>query len=188
MRRWCWLVLALCMLGGPSVAADYPTRPVTIIVPFPPGGGVDAMARVVADKLSAAFKQQFVVDNRGGAGGTLGTRAVKTAAPDGYTLLLGHTARSRSIRRSIRRPASIRKRILKRSASLPTSRSLCSRIHPFRQDDRRIHRARQKESRQAQCRNLRSRHRRLHDSGAVQIADGHGISDHSLQGHCACHE
>jgi len=91
MRRWWWLVLALAMLAGPAGAADYPTRPVTIIVPFPPGGGVDAMARVVADKLSAAFKQQFVVDNRGGAGGTLGTRAVKTAAPDGYTLLLGHT-------------------------------------------------------------------------------------------------
>jgi tripartite-type tricarboxylate transporter receptor subunit TctC len=74
-----------------AAAADYPARPVTIIVPFPPGGGVDAMARVVADKLSIAFKQQFVVDNRGGAGGTIGTKAVKGAAADGYTLLLGHT-------------------------------------------------------------------------------------------------
>jgi tripartite-type tricarboxylate transporter receptor subunit TctC len=76
---------------APSLAADYPARPVTIIVPFPPGGGVDAMARVVSDKLGAAFKQQFVVDNRGGAGGTLGTKAVKSASADGYTLLLGHT-------------------------------------------------------------------------------------------------
>jgi tripartite-type tricarboxylate transporter receptor subunit TctC len=81
----------LSALTGAAVAADYPTRPVTIIVPFPPGGGVDAMARVVADKLSIAFKQQFVVDNRGGAGGTIGTKAVKGAAADGYTLLLGHT-------------------------------------------------------------------------------------------------
>ena len=60
-------------------------------MPYPPAGGVDAMARVVAAKLSEAFKQQVVVENRGGAGGTLGTRAVARAAPDGYTLLLGHT-------------------------------------------------------------------------------------------------
>jgi tripartite-type tricarboxylate transporter receptor subunit TctC len=91
LKRWCVVVVALCSLITVSFAADYPTRPVTIIVPFPPGGGVDAMARVVADKLSAAFKQQFVVDNRGGGGGTIGTKAVKGAAADGYTLLLGHT-------------------------------------------------------------------------------------------------
>jgi tripartite-type tricarboxylate transporter receptor subunit TctC len=72
-------------------AADYPTRAISIVVPYPPGGGVDAMARVVAQKLSEAFKQQVVVENRGGAGGTLGTKMVTRAAPDGYTLLLGHT-------------------------------------------------------------------------------------------------
>ena len=76
---------------GVSAAADYPTRTVTLVVPFPPGGGVDAMARVVAAKLSAALNQQFIVDNRAGAGGTIGTRVVAQAAPDGYTLLLGHT-------------------------------------------------------------------------------------------------
>ena len=78
------------MLGG-AFAADYPTRNVTLVVPYPPGGGVDAMARVVAQKLSEAFHQQFIVDNRPGAGGTIGTRAVTQATPDGYTLLLGHT-------------------------------------------------------------------------------------------------
>lgn len=91
LRRCCVVLAALCALIAPAIAADYPTRSVTIIVPFPPGGGVDAMARVVADKLSQAFHQQFIVDNRGGAGGTIGTKAVKGAAPDGYTLLLGHT-------------------------------------------------------------------------------------------------
>jgi tripartite-type tricarboxylate transporter receptor subunit TctC len=83
---------AAAVFAGPCAAsADYPNRPVTLIVPYPPGGGVDAMARVVAQKLSEAFKQQFIVDSRGGAGGTLGTRAVAKANPDGYTLLLGHT-------------------------------------------------------------------------------------------------
>jgi tripartite-type tricarboxylate transporter receptor subunit TctC len=72
-------------------APDYPNRPVRLIVNAPPGGGTDILGRLIAQHLTAAFGQQFVVDNRGGAGGTLGTRAVKTAAPDGYTLLLGHT-------------------------------------------------------------------------------------------------
>ena len=81
----------ILITAGVSVAADYPARPVTLVVPYPPGGGVDAMARVVAAKLSDALHQQFIVDNRAGAGGTIGTRAVVQAAPDGYTLLLGHT-------------------------------------------------------------------------------------------------
>jgi tripartite-type tricarboxylate transporter receptor subunit TctC len=82
-----------CMLASlcGASAANYPTRTITLIVPFPPAGGVDAMARVVAQKMSEAFKQQVIVENRAGAGGTLGTRAVAKATPDGYTLLLGHT-------------------------------------------------------------------------------------------------
>jgi tripartite-type tricarboxylate transporter receptor subunit TctC len=62
-----------------------------LIVPFTPAGGVDAMARVVGQKLSEAFNQQVVIENRPGGGGTIGTRAVMRATPDGYTLLLGHT-------------------------------------------------------------------------------------------------
>src|SRR6202142_1089663 len=87
------LTAFVCMLAAicGSRPADYPNRVVTLVVPYPPGGGVDAMARVVAAKLSDAFKQQVIVDNKSGAGGTLGTRLVAHAAPDGYTLLLGHT-------------------------------------------------------------------------------------------------
>src|SRR5512140_3653162 len=85
------VLAAAAMVVGPASAQDYPNRTVTLIVPYPPGGGVDAMARIVAEKLSIALGQSVVVDNRGGGGGNIGSRAVAKAAPDGYTLLLGHT-------------------------------------------------------------------------------------------------
>jgi tripartite-type tricarboxylate transporter receptor subunit TctC len=84
---------ALCLLLATLTAAaqDYPARPITLIVPFPAGGGVDAVARIVADKLSRALGQPIVIDNRGGAGGVIGTRLAARAAPDGYTLVMSHT-------------------------------------------------------------------------------------------------
>src|SRR5260221_13410061 len=72
-------------------AQDYPACSIALIVPYPPGGGVDAMARVVAEKLSAALGQQVVVDNRAGGSGLVGARALVKSPPDGYTLFLGHT-------------------------------------------------------------------------------------------------
>jgi tripartite-type tricarboxylate transporter receptor subunit TctC len=72
---------------GAASAQNYPTRPVRIIVPFPPGGPSDLTARMVADKLATSLKQAFVVENRPGASGTIGTDAVAKAEPDGYTLL-----------------------------------------------------------------------------------------------------
>jgi tripartite-type tricarboxylate transporter receptor subunit TctC len=72
-------------------AQDYPSRTITLVVPYPPGGGVDAMARVVAEKLAGVLGQQVVVDNRAGGSGLVGTRTFIKNAPDGYTLFLGHT-------------------------------------------------------------------------------------------------
>ncbi|MEO7726030.1 MAG: tripartite tricarboxylate transporter substrate binding protein [Burkholderiales bacterium] len=75
-----------------AAAQDYPNRPIRFIVPFPPGGGNDTMARMVGNKLTAALGQQFVIDNRSGAGGMIGAETAAHSAPDGYTLFLGGVA------------------------------------------------------------------------------------------------
>ena len=72
-------------------AEDYPSRPITLVVGYAAGGGNDIMARVAAEKMSPGLGQQIVIENRGGAGGSIATRAVAKAAPDGYTLVLGGT-------------------------------------------------------------------------------------------------
>ena len=85
------LIAGLVTPGVPARAQDYPNRPITLIVPFPPGGSTTIVGRIVADKMSETLGQSIVVDNRGGAGGTIGSRAVAKSAPDGYTILLGYT-------------------------------------------------------------------------------------------------
>ncbi len=90
MRRggaWWWLV-ALC--GGAAHAASFPDKPIRIVVPYPPGGGTDIVVRAFGPRLSERLGQPVVVDNRGGATGTIGSEMVAHAAPDGYTLL-AHT-------------------------------------------------------------------------------------------------
>lgn len=85
------LLTAVSGFATIAVAQNYPARPITLVVPFPPGGSTTIVARIVADRMADAIGQQFVVDNRGGAGGTLGTRQVAKSAPDGYTIALGYS-------------------------------------------------------------------------------------------------
>jgi len=73
-----------------QTAANFPSKPVRFIAPFPPGGSTDTLARLVAMRLSEAWGQQVVVENRGGAGGTIGVEMAARAAPDGYTIVMGH--------------------------------------------------------------------------------------------------
>jgi tripartite-type tricarboxylate transporter receptor subunit TctC len=78
----------LLALAGSAAAQDYPTKPVRLIIPFPPGGSNDVVGRMIATRLGERLGKQVVVDNRGGAGGVLGTEVAASAAPDGYTILV----------------------------------------------------------------------------------------------------
>lgn len=84
--------IALSPLSAGAQTGDYPNRPIHFIVPFPPGGLADIHARTVADRLTAAWGQRVLVENRPGAGGSIGTQAVAKAAPDGYTFLFSNTS------------------------------------------------------------------------------------------------
>ena len=85
------LLAALAGLPGlPAQAQGFPTRPVTLVVPFPPGGGTDTGARIVAQKLGAKWGQTVIVENKGGAAGSIGADMVAKAKPDGYTILMGN--------------------------------------------------------------------------------------------------
>src|SRR5438132_12521595 len=81
-------LLLTALLGAPSLVAAYPERPVTIVVPFAPGGANDVVVRIIQQPLGEALGQPIIVENRGGAGGNIGFGFVARARPDGYTLLL----------------------------------------------------------------------------------------------------
>jgi tripartite-type tricarboxylate transporter receptor subunit TctC len=94
MRIKCLRLAALAaalmaITGAQAFAQNYPSRPITLVVPFPAGSTTDLVGRILSEELSKAAGQQVVIDNRGGAGGTVGTEAVARAEPDGYTLLMG---------------------------------------------------------------------------------------------------
>jgi tripartite-type tricarboxylate transporter receptor subunit TctC len=86
------LALLCVLLPAAVVAQNYPSKPIRLIVAFPPGGSTDIIARIVGQKLGERLGQQVVIDNRGGAGGTIGTEIAARAAPDGYTLTMGTTS------------------------------------------------------------------------------------------------
>ena len=79
-------LLALCCWSAIALAQAYPAKPITLIIPFPPGGSTDIIGRIAADGMARELGQPLVVDNRGGAGGAIGAKAIADAAPDGYTL------------------------------------------------------------------------------------------------------
>src|SRR5436190_7253420 len=93
-KRWLALIavaLWSALAASPGGAEDYPSRPITLIVPFPPGGSTTIVGRIIAEKMGDVLGQQIIVDNRGGAAGTIGTRQAAQSAPDGYTILLGYS-------------------------------------------------------------------------------------------------
>src|SRR5689334_463899 len=89
--RALWAALSLLVIAGPApaLAQAYPSRPITLIVPFPPGGSTDAAARIMAERMRATLGQSVVIENVGGAGGSIGVGRVARAAPDGYTFDIG---------------------------------------------------------------------------------------------------
>jgi tripartite-type tricarboxylate transporter receptor subunit TctC len=86
-----WLAMIAVLVCSTAAAADYPNKPIRFVVPFPPGGSADILARTVGDKLATALRQPVVVENKPGAGGIVGAEAVAKSAPDGYTLLFANT-------------------------------------------------------------------------------------------------
>ena len=86
-----WLAMVAVLMCSTATAEDYPNKPIRFVVPFPPGGSADILARTVGDKLAAALRQPVVVENKPGAGGIVGAETVAKSAPDGYTLLFANT-------------------------------------------------------------------------------------------------
>src|SRR5512141_2464219 len=91
MNKLAGLIACVVLLGvSPTAAQDYPTKVITMVVPFAAGGPTDTVARLIAGPMTKTLKQQVIVENVGGAGGTIAANRVAKAAPDGYTILIHH--------------------------------------------------------------------------------------------------
>src|SRR5882757_8062893 len=97
-------IAALSAIAGPAAAQNYPTRPITMVIPFAAGGPTDVLGRVVAARMSDILGQQIVVENATGAGGMTGANRVKTSAPDGYTILLGTVGTQAQVQNLSKKP------------------------------------------------------------------------------------
>ena len=158
----------------PAAAQGWPNRPISMIATFPAGGPTDGVARVLAHELGERLKQKVVVENRGGAGGTLGAAAVAKSPPDGHTLLLtstGPLGYYRALYKSLPYDP------VKDFAPVGADRHHPAGDHRLAQaeggDAQGIHRARARQSRQGQYRRLRRRHHAAHPGGADGADDRH---------------
>ncbi len=106
MKRAIFLLAAAVLVGSAPVAsaADYPTKPITLMIGFAPGGPSDVMARILTRKMEQVLKQPLVIENRAGAGGGIAGTAVARATPDGYTVLVGHRQPARDQRQPLQEP------------------------------------------------------------------------------------
>jgi tripartite-type tricarboxylate transporter receptor subunit TctC len=98
------VLAAMLALLGPAIAQDYPTRPITMVIPFAAGGPTDVLGRIVAQRMGDILGQQFVVENIGGAGGMTGANRVKIAPPDGYQIVLGTVGTHAQVQNLIKKP------------------------------------------------------------------------------------
>jgi tripartite-type tricarboxylate transporter receptor subunit TctC len=104
LKRFTAAAAGLLALAGAAAAQDYPSRPITMVIPFAAGGPTDVLGRIVAAKLGDILGQQIVVENLGGAGGMTGANRVKVAAPDGYQILLGTVGTQAQVQNLIKKP------------------------------------------------------------------------------------
>ena len=182
------VIFASLLAVVPVAAQDYPNRPITLIVPFPAGGGVDVIGRIVAEKLSASLGQPVIIDNRGGAAGVIGTRVAKAAAPDGYTLVMA-TSGSIAINPSLYANPGYEPRKDLAPIGLISSTPIVLMAHPTspQQTLGRSHRIRQSQSGQTRYRHAAAGYQRLPWRRAFQIDRRHRFHHRHLQGDRPAH-